>query len=89
MTADRSKSTDESLQNVRNALLKDIATTAAHAPGDNRLAQAKQIEGMIAAAKEFDTIVAGARKVNDTKFDEARKSFATSRAALAELSPSK
>lgn len=76
---------DEQLTKVRGEALKDVAVTAAKAPGDNRLAQAKQIEAVIASAKEVRELVEAARKETDEKFDTARAMFEQSRAALIEL----
>ena len=50
-----------------------------------RLAQARQIEAVIASTKEIDALVKTARKETDEKFETARELFAQSRTALAEL----
>ncbi len=76
---------DEQLTKVRAEALKDVAVTAAKAPGDNRLAQAKQIEAVIASTQEIHQLVEAARKETEEKFEVARQSFANSRAALVEL----
>jgi len=76
---------DEQLTKVRAEALKDVAVTAAKAPGDNRLAQARQIESVIASTQEIDQLVRAARQETDQKFDTAREVFAQSRTALAEL----
>jgi len=76
---------DEQLTKVRAEALKDVAVTAAKAPGDNRLAQARQIEAVIASTQEIDQLVQAARRETDQKFDTAREVFAQSRSALAEL----
>jgi hypothetical protein len=76
---------DEQLTKVRAEALKDVAVSAAKAPGDNRLAQARQIESVIASTQEIDQLVRAARQETDQKFDTAREVFAQSRAALAEL----
>ena len=55
------------------------------APGDNRLSQARQIEAVIASTKEINELVETARKETEEKFEIARQSFASSRAALVEL----
>jgi|GEM_PF-1423758 len=76
---------DEQLTKVRAQALKDVAVSAARAPGDNRLAQARQIEAVIASTREIDQLVRTARQETDQKFDTARELFAQSRTALAEL----
>lgn len=76
---------DDQLNKVRADALKDVAVAAAKAPGDNRLAQARQIEAVIASTREIDQLVRAARQETDQKFDAARESFAQSRSALAEL----
>lgn len=76
---------DEQLTKVRAEALKDVAVSAAKAPGDNRLAQARQIEAVIASTQEIDQLVRAARQETDQKFDTAREVFAQSRTALAEL----
>ena len=76
---------DEQLNKVRAEALKDVAVSAAKAPGDNRLAQARQIETVIASTREIDQLVRAARQETDQKFDTAREILAQSRTALAEL----
>ena len=76
---------DEQLNKVRAEALKDVAVSAAKAPGDNRLAQARQIESVIASTREIDQLVRAARQETDQKFDTAREILAQSRSALADL----
>lgn len=76
---------DEQLTKVRGDALKDVAVSAARAPGDNRLMQAKQIEAIIASTREINALVKAARKETDDKFETARASFEQSRNALAQL----
>ncbi|MCR4341964.1 MAG: hypothetical protein NUW01_18970 [Gemmatimonadaceae bacterium] len=76
---------DAQLNAVRGALVKDIAATAANAPGDNRLAQAAQIEQIIKDAKEVDEIVTKARADNAAKFTTARAIFQKAREDLAKV----
>ncbi len=79
-------SLDAQLATVRGAVMKEVVTTAANAPGDNRLAQAVQIEAIIRETTDLQTIVATARTENQRKFGEAHQRFAAARAALAHLS---
>ncbi|MEO7999645.1 MAG: hypothetical protein ABI852_19495, partial [Gemmatimonadaceae bacterium] len=76
---------DEQLTKLRGAALQDVAVTAAKAPGDNRLAQAQQIESIIATTREIHALVAAARKETEEKFEVARQKFAQARNDLAEL----
>lgn len=76
---------DEQLANVRGATLKDVAVTAAQAPGDNRLAQAEQIKGIVATTKEIHAMIEAAKRQTDEKFAAARQKFAEARQELASL----
>lgn len=76
---------DEQLTKLRGAALKDVAVAAAKAPGDNRLAQAEQIESIIATTREIHGLVAAAREETAEKFEAARQKFAQARNDLAEL----
>ena len=77
---------DKQLTELRGRALKDVAVTAAQAPGDNRLAQAQQIEEIIATTNEIHGLVAAARKTTEEKFEQARQKFAAARQELAALS---
>lgn len=59
--------------------------TAALTPGDNRLAQAQQIEQIIATTNEIHGLVDAARKSTEEKFEQARQKFAAARRDLAAL----
>jgi len=76
---------DRQLAQVRGSLMKEVVTTSANAPGDNRLAQADQIAKIIAEAQEVRQIVEAARKSNQEKFAQARQKFEESRRALVAL----
>lgn len=76
---------DEQLTKLRGAALKDVAIAAATAPGDNRLAQAQQIEAIIATTREIHGLVETAKKETEAKFETARQKFAQARSDLAEL----
>lgn len=77
---------DEQLANIRGATLKDVAVTAAQAPGDNRLAQAEQISSIVATTKEIHGMIETAKRQTDEKFAVAREKFAEARQELAKLS---
>ena len=77
---------DAQLAQLRSATLKDVAVTAAATPGDNRLAQAQQIESIVASTKEIHGLVEQAKRQTDEKFVQARQKFADARRELAALS---
>ena len=77
---------DDQLAQLRSATLKDVAVAAAAAPGENRLAQARQIEGIVASTKEIHGLVEQARRQTEERFAEARARFADARRELAALS---
>lgn len=86
--AGRQAKLDQQLTELRGRALQDVAVTAAKAPGDNRLAQAQQIEQIIATTREIHGLVAAARTSTDEKFDLARRKFAAAREELTILATS-
>lgn len=70
---------DANLARVRNSLMKDVVTTAANAPGNNRLADAQQLKAIVANSKELVTIVEAARLNNQAKFEQTRLMLADAR----------
>ncbi|MBI2775736.1 MAG: hypothetical protein HYX57_00510 [Chloroflexi bacterium] len=84
--ADRQAQLDRQLADIRGRVLKEVAVAAAQAPGDNRLAQAQQIEQIIATTKEIHALVETARQTTDVKFEQARQKLAAARQELASLS---
>lgn len=84
--ATRQAKLDRQLTELRGIALKDVAVAAAQAPGDNRLAQAQQIEKIIADTKDIHSLVEAAKKSTDEKFAEARNRFAAARQELSALS---
>jgi hypothetical protein len=76
---------DDQLAKIRAATLKDVAVTAAEAPGDNRLAQAKQIESIVATTKEIHGLIETAKRQTDEKFSVARQKFLEARRELSSL----
>lgn len=83
--AGRQAKLDQQLTELRGRALKDVAVSAAAAPGQNRLAQAQQIEQIIASTKEIHELVAVARRVSEENFEQARQKFAAARQELATL----
>ena len=73
---------DANLMAVRSKLAEKVVSTAANAPGNNRIAQAEQIKEILANTNTLIAIADDARKQNLVKFDQARKSLAESRLAL-------
>lgn len=77
---------DEQLTKLRQATLKDVAVSAAKAPGENRLAQAQQIEQIVISTREIHGLVETAKRETEANFETARQKFAQARAELAALS---
>lgn len=73
------------LQEVRGQLMGSVVATAANAAGDNRLAQAEQIQKAIDQATLAQQTVKKARELNEAKFDTAREMFASARRQIAAL----
>jgi molecular chaperone GrpE (heat shock protein) len=70
--AEQGRSLDENLAAVRGQLLRDVVTTSANMPGDNRLAQAQQLQQVVAESRALQGIVTQARSANAVKFEQAR-----------------
>lgn len=76
---------DESLASARGKLVQQVATAAAAAPGDNRLAQVVQIQKIIAESAELYRAVEVITKQNSQKFASAKLSFEKARETMADL----
>lgn len=76
---------DQQLVAMRGQLMNEVVATSANAAGENRLAQAQQIETIIAQTQEVNAIVSQARKDNEVKFAQARESFVRARQTLATI----
>lgn len=83
--SERQAKMDAQLQKLRGATLKDVAVTAANAPGENRLAQAEQIEQIVASTKEIHALIETAKRQTEEKFAVARRKLAAAREELAAL----
>jgi hypothetical protein len=79
---------DSNLNKVRGMLMKDVVETAATAPGDNRLAQAQQLQSVVADTQSLVALVDAARDTNQRKFDEARALMAQAREDMLALGKS-
>ncbi len=83
--AGRQAKLDQQLTDIRARVTKDAAITAATAPGENRLAQAQQIAGIVASMAEIHDLVQVAQTQTEQNFDQARQIFASARGELAVL----
>lgn len=86
--AQRQARLDQQLTQLRGQATRDVAVTAARAPGENRVAQAEQIASIIAQTREIHELVQAAQKETEEKFEQARRLFEQSRADLAALGTS-
>lgn len=86
--AQRQAQLDQQLTQLRGQATRDVAVTAARAPGENRVAQAEQIASIIAQTREIHELVQAAQKETEEKFEQARRLFEQSRADLAALGTS-
>jgi hypothetical protein len=77
--ADQGAALDQNLAGVRSVLMKDVVTKAANAPGDNRVAQAQQLQAIVADTAQLVGVVEQARADNQQKFAQARDMFAQAR----------
>ena len=76
---------DKNLTDVRGKLMSEVVTTAANAPGDNRVAQAEQLRGIVAETANLANIVEQARENNKQKFEQARQMFDSARQEMLAL----
>lgn len=77
---------DRQLGQIRGTLMKEVVTTAANAPGDNRLQQANQLQELIVLTGEMQKLIETSRQENLNKFEIARGMFAKARGELTQLS---
>lgn len=83
--AEHGRSLDENLAAVRGQLLRDVVTTSANMPGDNRLAQAQQLQQIVAESRALQDIVQQARSANAAKFEQARQLLAQAQGEIVSL----
>lgn len=76
---------DRNLAAVRDRTVAKVATEAANAPGDNRLAQAQQLREVVAATAQLQALVDRARADNAAKFEQAREMLQQARRDLTTL----
>lgn len=84
-TAQQGADLDANLNIVRNKLVTSVATTAANAAGNNRLAQAQQLQEVTKNIRELVAITDKARVDNQAKFDQARSMLSDARNELTTL----
>jgi hypothetical protein len=77
---------DKNLDAVRSKLMHEVVTTAVSSIGDNRLAQANQIRGIIKDTQELADKVEKLKAENQAKFQQARQIFDESRIAMVTIS---
>ncbi|WP_144630474.1 hypothetical protein [Bordetella genomosp. 13] len=76
---------DNQLQEARAKLMNAVVSSAATAPGDNRLEQANNLKRVVADTQALHTLVQQARQANRAKFDEARQAMSQVRQDLLSL----
>lgn len=84
-TAQQGADLDLNLSRVRDRLSKQVVSSAANAPGENRLLQAQQIKAVTQNIGELVAIVDKARAENALKFAQARATLAQARSELTSL----
>jgi hypothetical protein len=77
--AEQGAALDANLSAVRGKLMQDVVTTAANAPGENRLQQAEQLKAIVTETQALLTIVETAHINNAQKFGQVRTIFADAR----------
>ena len=70
---------DDNLLAVRSKLMREVTQTAAQAPGENRLAQARQLQAIVADSQALVALVEQSRERNAQSFEQARTLFAQAR----------
>lgn len=76
---------DQNLLAVRSKLMKEVVGNAATAPGDNRLAQARQLQSIVADSRSMVELVEQARTKNQQAFEQAREIFVQMRGEMLSL----
>jgi hypothetical protein len=83
--AEHGRSLDENLAAVRGQLLREVVGTSASMPGDNRLAQAQQLQQIVAESRALQDIATRARSDNAAKFEQARQLLAKAQSEIVAL----
>jgi hypothetical protein len=74
--SDQGRALDENLSAVQARLLGQVVDKSANLAGDNRVAQAQQVQAIVAQSKALQDIVTRARSSNALKFDQAKQLLA-------------
>ena len=80
---------DKNLDGVRSKLMNEVVTTAVSSIGDNRMAQAEQIRGIIQDTKELAESIVKIRAENEIKFKQVRQIFDESKQQMLQISQGK
>lgn len=76
---------DANLARVRGQLVRDVAVQAAVAPSEQRLAQARQLQEIVAESRYLQELLGAARDASRERQAEARRLFAEARQAMLAL----
>lgn len=76
---------DANLGKVRAKLMKDVVSTAANLPGQNRAQQAAQLQALVGQSRELQLLAVQAREQNKAQFETARQTLSGVRKELLEL----
>jgi hypothetical protein len=76
---------DNQLQEARAKLMGAVVSTAANAPGNNRVEQANNLKRVVTDTQSLQAVVEAAREANRIKFDEARAIMSEARKELLAL----
>lgn len=76
---------DNQLQEARAKLMGTVVSTAANAPGNNRIEQANNLKRVVDDTRALQTVVETAREANKAKFAEARATLSDVRSDLLAL----
>lgn len=79
---------DNQLQQARAKLMGTVVSTAANAPGNNRVEQANNLQKVIADTQALQVIVEASREANRLKFAEARATMSQARQDILALGQS-
>lgn len=76
---------DANLGKVRGKLMKDVVTSAATLPGQNRAQQAAQLQAVVVQSRELLALTSQAREQNKEQFEAARQIMSGVRKDLLDL----
>lgn len=76
---------DANLAAVRGQMVREVAVKAASAPGEQRLAQARQLQEIVAESRRLHELVNAARQTSREQHGQARRLFAEARQQMLAL----